>query len=41
MILVVALTVGTTAWANDREGRIQIVTGLLYKNGMELTIGYE
>lgn len=41
MILVVALTMGTTAWADDRDGRVQIGTGLLYKNGMDLTIGYE
>lgn len=41
MILAVALMAGTTAEANDREGRIQIGTGLLYKNGMDVTIGYE
>ena len=41
MRLVAALTMGTTAWADDRDGRIQIGTGLLYENGMSLTIGYQ
>lgn len=30
-----------TAFADDRNGRVQIGAGLLYKNGLDLTIAYE
>lgn len=43
MLAVVAfmLTIITTATADDRQGHIQIGTGLLYERGWDLTVGYE
>lgn len=41
MILVAALSMGTTALADEGNGRIQMGVGLLYKNGMDMTIAYE
>lgn len=33
--------VALSAFADDRQGRIQIGTGLLYERGLDLTVGYE
>ena len=43
MLAVVAfmLIITTTATADDRQGHIQIGTGLLYERGWDLTVGYE
>lgn len=43
MLVVIALmlTIVTTATADDRQGRVQIGTGLLYERGLDLTVGYE
>ena len=41
MIAVALLTLGGTASAADRDGRVQIGAGLLYPNGIEATVGYE
>lgn len=43
MLAVVAfmLTIITTVTADDRQGHIQIGTGLLYERGWDLTVGYE
>lgn len=41
LLAVAILTMVSTAVARDTDGRIQIGAGLLYENGLELTIGYE
>lgn len=35
------LTMAGTTTARDTDGRVQIGAGLLYENGLELTLGYE
>lgn len=41
MLLVVALTMSTTAMAGDRDGRVGLGVGLLYENGLDATLSYE
>lgn len=41
VILVFMLVVTLPGFADDRQGRIQIGTGLLYERGLDLTVGYE
>ena len=41
VILVFMLVATLPGFADDRHGRIQIGTGLLYERGMDLTIGCE
>ena len=39
--LMAVVAMCNSAFASDNDGRIQIGAGLLYENGLELTIGYE
>ena len=41
LFAVAILTMAGTASAADNDGRVQIGAGLLYENGLELTVGYE
>lgn len=41
LLAVAILTMAGTASASDKDGRVQIGAGLLYENGLELTVGYE
>ena len=41
LLAVTALSMVGTASASDKDGRVQIGAGLLYENGLELTVGYE
>lgn len=41
LFAVAILTMAGTASAADKDGRVQIGAGLLYENGLELTVGYE
>lgn len=41
MLAVAILSMAGTASASDKDGRVQIGAGLLYENGLELTVGYE
>ena len=40
-VLVFLFMAALPSFADDRHGRIQIGTGLLYERGMDLTVGYE
>jgi hypothetical protein len=39
--LVAIIAMATTVSAGENDGRIQVGVGLLYKNGMDLTVAYE
>lgn len=41
MSAVAIMTMVGTASASDKDSRVQIGAGLLYENGLELTVGYE
>lgn len=41
IILAFMLVATLPGFADDRQGRIQIGTGLLYERGLDLTVGYE
>ena len=41
VLSVLLLTVSLSTHADERNGRIQVGTGLLYERGMDLTVGYE
>ena len=41
VILAFMLVATLPGFADDRQGRIQIGTGLLYERGLDLTLGYE
>ena len=41
VIMILMLVATLPGWADDRHGRIQIGTGLLYERGLDLTVGYE
>lgn len=41
VILILMLATTLQGFADDRQGRVQIGTGLLYERGMDLTVGYE
>ena len=41
VILAFMLVATLPGFADDRQGRIQIGTGLLYERGLDLTVGYE
>lgn len=41
LLAIAILAMVGTASARDSEGRIQISAGLLYENGLELTLGYD
>ena len=40
-VLIFMLAASLPGFADDRQGRIQTGTGLLYERGWELTVGYE
>ena len=39
--LMAVVAMCNSVFASDKDGRIQIGAGLLYENGLELTVGYE
>lgn len=39
MFAIAILTMAGTVSASDKDGRVQIGTGLLYGTGLELTVG--
>jgi len=39
--LMAVVAMCNSAFASDKDGRIHIGAGLLYENGLELTVGYE
>ncbi|NDV84181.1 hypothetical protein [Bacteroides sp. 51] len=41
ILLVAVLSMSTVALADDGSGKVQVGIGLLYENGMDMTVGYE
>jgi hypothetical protein len=41
LVLTAIVMMATTAKAGDNDGRVQLGVGLLYENGMDVTVGYE
>lgn len=41
LLIGIAFGIGTSAFAGEREKRVNLGMGLLYENGMDVTLGYE